>query len=260
MLSILTVNYRNTADLARLARSIDSHRGNEPLELVIANHAPEDASQLPRESNYPIIVINQPNLGFAAGVNAAFAASCGNTIFVANPDIQLLPDTLATARHYLNAHPDIGLLLPRLRYPDGRVQPSVRRFYTWPVALYARSPLRLLPARPRFFRDYLYDGLDPAAPVDVDWGIGGAMFLRRADVTNNQIFDPRFFLYFEDVDLCLRTWQSGRRVVYHPQIECIHAHQRASALPFNRSALHHLASFVRFVRKHGGLPPRPTHR
>lgn len=260
MLSILTVNYHNTADLARLARSIEAHRGNETVELVIANHAPEDAPQLPRETAYPITVINQPNLGFAAGVNAAFAASRGETIFVANPDIQLQPNALTAARAYLDANLDVGLLLPRLHYPDGRIQQSVRRFYTWPAALYARSPFRLLSAKPRFFRDYLYEDLNTAAPVDVDWGIGGAMFLRRADVANKQIFDPRFFLYFEDVDLCLRIWQQGHRVVYHPHIELIHDHQRASALPFNRSAMHHFASFIRFVHKHGGLPQRPATR
>lgn len=258
MLSILTVNFHNTADLARFARSIESHRGNESIELVIANHASDESQQLPRADALQIQVVEQPNLGFAAGINAAFAASRGDLIFVANPDIQLRPDALATAREYLAAHPDVGLLLPRLRYPDGRVQPSVRRFYTWPVALYARSPLRIIPYKPRFFRDYLYEGSDPIEPTQVDWGLGGAMFLRRADVSNNQVFDPRFFLYFEDVDLCLRTWQSGRFVIYHPHVECTHAHQRASALPFNRHAWHHAASFLAFVRKHGGLPQRPA--
>ncbi len=260
MLSILTVNFHNTADLAELVASIRAHRGNESVELVIANHAADESAQLPRATDLPIRVVEQPNLGFAAGVNAAFAASQGEIVFIANPDIQLCPNAPTLAREYLSAHPDVGLLLPRLRYPDGRIQPSVRRFYTWPVALYARSPLRLIPFKPSFFRDYLYEGSDHVAPSEVDWGIGGAIFLRRADVSQNQIFDPRFFLYFEDVDLCLRTWQAGRRIVYHPQIECIHAYQRGSALPFNRHAWHHAASFIRFIRKHGGLPQRPAAR
>jgi len=258
MLSILTVNFHNTPDLARLLRSIHAYRPDEPIELIIANHAAIDAPDLPRQAEFPIRIVEQPNFGFAAGVNAAFAASHGDLVFVANPDIQILPNALTLAREYLTAEPKVGILLPRLHYPDGRIQPSVRRFYTWKVAIYARSPLRKLPIKPRFFREYLYDGLDPAEPVDVDWGLGGAMFLRRADFPDGFIFDTRFFLYFEDVDLCLRTWQSGRSVIYHPRIECIHDHRRASAKIFNRYAWHHLNSFIRFARKHGGLPQRPA--
>ncbi len=266
MISVLTVNYRSAADLAGLAESLARHPPDGPppaptggpFELVVVNHAPAERIVLPPAAEVFTHILDRPNTGFAAGINAAFGASTGRTLLVANPDLRVTAGALAAAVRFLDEQPDVAALLPLLRAPDGAVQPSVRRFYTWPVALYARTPLRWLGLRPPFFRRYLYDDLDRSRPVDVDWGLGGAMFLRRADFPDGMIFDPRFFLYFEDVDLCLRLWRRGRRVVHHPGIVCLHAHRRRSAMPFGRHGWHHFVSFCRFVRKHRGLPPRPT--
>ncbi len=260
MISILTVNYRTPADLATLAASIVQHRGNESVEFIVVDHSPSPQVALPADVRSWSRVISQNNLGFAAGVNAALRASRGETLLVANPDVRLTVGALTRAREYLEANRNVGILLPRLRYPDGRIQPSIRRFYTWRAAWFARTPLRSLGLRPRFWRDYLYEDLDPTGPVDVDWGLGGAMFLRRSDFPSGEIFDPGYFLYFEDVDLCYRVWQSGRRVVYHSGIECEHAHRRLSRLAVSRHGYHHFRSFWRFVRTHGGLPPRPPGR
>lgn len=257
MISVLTVNYRSAEDTAGLARSLVDCPPEEPFELVIANHSPGESIPVPDAIRSHARVLEAPNDGYATGVNAAFRASRGDLLFLANPDLRVTAGAFAAARCFLDAHPDVGVLLPLLWYPDGAVQDSVRRFYTWPVALYARSPLRALGLRPNFWRRYLYADLSRTEPVDVDWGLGGAMFLRRADCIDGTVFDPRFFLYFEDVDLCYRLWQRGRRVVYYPSVRCVHAHRRGSALPVGRHAWHHLRSFVRFVRKYRGLPQRP---
>jgi hypothetical protein len=90
----------------------------------------------------------------------------------------------------------------------------------------------------------------------VDWGLGAAMFLRRNDLPGAGPFDERFFLYFEDVDLCVRTWRAGRRVTYDPTIECIHAHRRASRRALSAAGWHHFRSLWRFATKYSGLPKR----
>lgn len=257
MISVLCVNYRSSADVCGLAASLAEHRGGEAVELIVVNHSPRDRVALPDAAVGFSRVIERPNAGYAAGINHAASLARGEWLFLANPDVRVTRGTLSGARQALEEHADIGVLLPLLRHPDGSVQASVRRFYTWPVALYARLPLRRI-WRPAFFRRYLCEDLDRSAPADVDWGLGGAMFLRRGDHPGGRVFDERFFLYFEDVDLCWRTWHLGRRVVYWPQVECIHAHRRGSAAVLTRHGWHHLRSFVKFVRKHGGLPGRPT--
>lgn len=260
MISVLTVNYHSAGELAQLVASLRQHRPAEPIELVVTNNSPSQRLSLP-QCGFPVSVIDADNIGFAAGINRAFRASTGEHIMLANPDLQVTAHALDSAVALLKSRLDVGIVLPRLLYPDGRVQPSVRRFYTWPIVLYARSPFRALGWRPDFFRRYLCEELSslPAnsGPVDVDWGIGGAMFLRRADCEPTGILDERFFLYFEDVDLCLRTWQRGQRVIHAPGIECIHAHRRSSGNPFSLAGWHHFRSMMRFVCKHGGLPQRP---
>lgn len=256
MISVLTVNYRAADDVAQLADSLRRNRGTEAVELVICNNSPDESLNISSTADLPTTILDEDNIGFGAGINRAFAASNGDRIFVCNPDVRVTEGTLAAGRSVLDDDTSIGILLPLLRYPDGTIQPSVRRFYTWPVVFYARSPVRGLSVTPQFFRDYLYEGIDRSAPREVDWGLGAAMFLRRKDIDTAGPFDERFFLYFEDVDLCVRTWSAGRRVVYWPQIECVHAHRRASRRALSAAGWYHFQSLCKFVAKHRGLPRR----
>lgn len=257
MISVLTVNYRAADDVHCLAQSLRQYRGSERVELVICNNSRDETLAVDSSDELPVTILDEDNIGFGAGINRAFAASQGDTIFIANPDVRVTDSSLAAGAVYLSDHPDVGIALPLLRYPDGTIQPSVRRFYTWPVIFYARSPVRGLAITPQFFRDYLCEGIDRSAPSDVDWGLGAAMFLRRCDIDAAGPFDDRFFLYFEDVDLCHRMWTAGRRVVYCPQIECVHAHRRASRKALSTAGWHHFQSLLKFARKHHGLPKRP---
>ncbi len=257
MISVLTVNYFSSDQLRDLAASLREHPCKEPVELIVTNNSTEDRVELHSDSRLTVRIVDSANVGFGRGINRAFVASEGETVFVANPDVRVTRGALDAACECLRSRPDIGVLLPMLRYPGGAVQLSVRRFYTWPMVLWARSPLRALGRPPAFFREYLCEDMDRTGPSDVDWGLGAAMFLRREDILGEQIFDDRFFMYFEDVDLCYRTWLRRLRVVYDPRIECVHAHRRSSRNPFSLAGLRHMRSLWLFMMKHGGLPQRP---
>ncbi len=259
MISVLTVNYHSSPDLALLAESIRGHQPAEPVELVVTNNSPADSIRLASDERLSVSVEPARNRGFAAGINAALRRSQGDILMVANPDVRVQAGTLNAAADFLRRTPDVGLVLPLLRHPEGAIQSSIRRFYTWPVVLYARTPLRWAGFRPGFFRRYLCEDMDRAVAQPVDWGLGAAMFLRRCDVAPEGVFDERFFIYFEDVDLCLRTWRRGLKVFYCPQVECVHAHRRSSRNPFSLAGRRHVQSLIRFIRKHGGLPQRPVH-
>ena len=258
MISVLTVNFRSSDQVVGLAESLRRSRPRQSLELIVTNNSPADPIAPCDDPALPIIVQNSPNCGFAAGINQAYRAARGDVLMIANPDVRVTTQAISKAVDYLADNPRIGLVLPLLRYPNGEVQLSVRRFYTWPVVLYARSPLRLLPRHPTFFRRYLCQDLDRTLPTAVDWGLGAARFLRRSDCDKNGIFDERFFMYFEDVDLCYRMWRDGKTVMYCPDVECVHEHRRSSRNPFSRHGWQHLKSLGRFVSKYGGLQPRPT--
>ncbi|MBK8269467.1 MAG: glycosyltransferase family 2 protein [Planctomycetes bacterium] len=254
---MLTVNYFSGSDLIGLIESLKLRDPADSCELIVTNNSIEEPLDVADSASLPIRIIPSPNIGFGAGINRAYDDSAGDILFITNPDVRVRPDTIRKAVSFLEEHPDVGIVLPMLRYPDGEFQPSVRRFYSWPVVLYARSPLRSIGEPPRFFREYLYEGIDLTHPSDVDWGLGGAMFLRRSDMEGEGIFDERFFLYFEDVDLCHKFWQRGKRVVYCPQIECQHDHRRSSKQPVSKAGWYHFQSMMRFIAKHRGLPKRP---
>lgn len=257
MISVLTVNYDSAGDVLQLAQSLFSSASAEPIELIVTNNSPREHFRFPEHICRCTRVYPSHNVGYGRGVNAAAARADGDIMALLNPDVRMNVGTLAAAARYLRQNADVGVLLPRQVSGDGTILASSRRFYSWKSALYARCPLRDRIAHPAFFRDYLMLDADLSSPTDVDWGLGGAMLLRRSDFPDSRIFDGRFFLYFEDVDLCLRTWRAGRRVRYHPGFVCEHQHRRQSARLLSRQAWHHLCGVTKFIAKYRGLPSRP---
>ena len=259
-LSILTVNYRSAAQLLEAQRAFAAALPACAFEWIVVNHSPEDpVIPIPALANH-MRVIDQPNTGFGRGVNAAARAATAPVFFLANPDLVFDGPMLDAGLAALAADPGIGVLGPRLFNLDGTLQRTARRFYTWPDALFARVPGRdRLPA-PGFWRHHLMIDDDLTRPGDVDWLLGAALFVRRAALRDpsgpEPVFDPRYFLYFEDVDLALDMWRRNWRVHYDPRLTARHAHVRASKNLTSPAARLHGASFFKFVTKWRGLPGR----
>jgi GT2 family glycosyltransferase len=216
------------------------------------------------------LIASATNLGFTRGNNLGYAGSSGRFVYFLNPDTELdhgqtgrlalaagLPpphDSLHTLYAAVAAAPDVGLVGPQLRYPDGEQQPSVRRFPTPPTGFFESTWLgRLWRGNPWSRRLHMADW-----PVDyrhdVDWLVGAAMLCRRealeAVATPAGPFDERFFMYSEELDLCLRLKRAGWRVVYVPEAVVIHyeakSSEQASAarhIHFNRSKVAYYAKW-----------------
>jgi len=122
--------------------------------------------------------------------------------------------------------------------------------------LFRRTPLGKVFPNHRIIRKHLMMDWDHREPREVDWGLGACMLLRKEALGGQDIFDGRFFLYFEDVDLCLRLKEEGWKVVYYPEAVMIHSHLRHSARGvLNREKWEHLKSLIKFYFKHGRLGP-----
>lgn len=228
--------------------------GDHDIEVLVTNTSPDVELPLVTEG---CRVFKMKNRGYAAGVNRALAVARGEVLVICNADIVIPPGVIEGAVEFLGRNEDVGVVAPRLVNADGSSQNSARRFYSWRAALWARCPLRKLLGPVASFRRYLM--MDEAAegPRDVDWAIGAMFVVRRAALSNpDEVFDPRYCLYMEDVDLCLDMWRNGWRVVQLPGLDVTHTHRRASGRVFSRAGLHHFASFLKFVLKHGGLPQR----
>lgn len=243
-LTAIVVAYNSGPELARCLDSVRREAAREGLsaELLVVDNASVDGCTdgLPDDVT---LLRNADNRGFGAAVNQGFRASRGERVLLLNPDARL---TSGALRPLLDAvaRPDVALAAPTLRLPDGTNQESPRRFYSLPAVLAQRTPWGRSARGAEVWREHHMEGYDRAAPADVDWVTGAAMVLDRGAVSPEGPFDERYFLYFEDVDLCRRLRAGGRAVRFVPEAVVEHDFRRGSRrqVPWNPLLWQHLLS------------------
>lgn len=233
-ISVSIISHGQGALLALLLEDLATHCAGTPLEVLLTLNLPEplpcDLAQLP----FPVLRIDNPQpLGFGANHNQAFARSSGDFFCVLNPDIRL-PHNPFPALVAALADPAVGLSAPHVLSPAGTPEDSARVF---------PSPLLILLKALRLGRGRPYKvGTQVLYP---DWVAGMCMLLPAARYRQLGGFDTRYFLYYEDVDLCARLRLAGLQVALTPSARVIHAAQRASHRN-PRYLAWHLRSILRF--------------
>jgi N-acetylglucosaminyl-diphospho-decaprenol L-rhamnosyltransferase len=213
---------------------------------VIANLQLE--VQLPAATR---VIENERPVGFATNVNRGVAATNSEFVVIANPDTEPASDAVRILADFAAAGMRRGIVGPQLRYPDGRWQPSRRRFPTVAGTLVRRTPLRYV-ARP-FERETAHYLLNerPTKPAEADWMLGAFLLLRREMLDDVGGFDETFRLYGEDIELCYRAAKAGWERWYLPA--AIVTHRYAAVIDqklLTRRTLWHWRGIARFVRKH----------
>ncbi len=192
------------------------------------------------------------NLGFGGGHNLAMRRAVGASKYhlVCNPDVRFGPDVLGALARFMDGAPEVGLVMPRVLYPDGREQRLCKRLPT-PADLFARRFLGGLGRRwLRVGADgYELRHVDLSMPREIPSLSGCFMFLRSSVLREVGLFDPRYFMYMEDVDLCRRIGAVARTVFY-PEVSVTHGYAKGSYK--NRKLFgYHLASAMRYFSKWG---------
>jgi hypothetical protein len=221
---VITVTYNSGALIRRCLDTLwPQLRAGD--EVFLVDNASTDGSLNGLEAAYPglRVIRNADNRGYAAANNQALRLAQGDYALLLNPDVVLAPDALATATAYLDAHPDVGILGPKILLPTGRLDPPARRTFKTPATyFYKLTGLSwLFPNNPRFGRYYL-SYLDEDLLTDVDAVVGAFMLMRRATIARIGLLDERFFMYCEDEDWCWRAKQDGWRVIYNPVVIAHH--------------------------------------
>lgn len=230
--SILIVHYNTPGLLRQTLRAIERANPSCSYEVIVVDNNPKQriSKVLKEEFSRVVFLESASNQGFGRGMNQAIEQAQGDYLFVYNPDIMLQEGVLERLLDYMKQHPDVGMVGPKLLNPNGTHQNSCYRFMTPEVILYRRIPgLGRLGFARKSIDHYLMTDLDRSCETDVDYILGAAMFVRRVALEEVGGFDPGFFMYFEDQDLCRRFWQAGWRVVYYPHVSLIHYHRRETA-------------------------------
>jgi GT2 family glycosyltransferase len=253
LLSVVIVNYRSGELLNTCLEALSRDLGSRDFEVFVVNNdcaADVSSVQTLRKPGVQTIQ-NGANVGFGTAANIGFKESKGEFLLLLNPDVVVRPGAVTLLLEAMQSRPDAGIVLPQLRNPDDSLQYSCRRFYTWNALWMRRGPWRRHFASHPAVRRHLMQDWDHASLTEVDWGLGAAMLVRRRAVPGAQLFDGRFFLYFEDVDLCWRLHRAGWKVIYNPAAVMTHQHRRDSAqVGASPAKVHHLGSLIKFLWKH----------
>lgn len=253
-LSIVIVSWNVQEYLANCLGSIEQNPSLQEYEIIVVDNASKDGTVevVKKDFSYVKLIVNEDNLGFAAANNQGIEISNGEYILLLNPDTIIQPESLDVLIKFMDNNKNVGACGPKLLNDDGTTQPSARRFPTFRGTLYCHTAFRFLGIFRDQYRKWLMKDFNYDKNMDVDQLMGAALMVRSSVVEQVGRMDERFFMYYEEVDLCYRIKQAGWRVVFLPQAVIGHlGGQSTGQIPVKRRIMM-LTSLLTFFRKHRG--------
>lgn len=257
-LAVVIVSYNVSALLRRCLETVLASTGDVTFEVIVVDNASADdtVEMVGREFPQVRLIANRENVGYPAGNNQGLRmlGVCDEPYpryaLLLNPDTEVPPHCFAEFVAYMDAHPDVGVLGPKLVLPSGELDMACRRGFPTPeTSMYRMLGLsRLFPRSPRFGR-YNMTFLDEDQLAEVDSVVGAFMMVRSAAVRQVGLLDEAFFMYGEDLDWAKRMKDAGWRVVYNPAVEVLHV-KRASSRQNPRARFEFYRAMPIFYFKH----------
>jgi len=249
-LAVIIVNY-NTGDyLERCLGSLETHRGDVGIDVLVIDNASVDGSHTRAIAAHPWarLIENRENIYLSPAWNQGIRATDAPYVLLLNPDTEWWVGTLADYVAVARAHPRAGIVGPMIRNLDGTVYPSGRPL---PSVVDAVGHGFVGPIMPdnRFTRRYHMEGWDRTTEREVDWVSGACMLLPRKVFEDVGMLDESFPLFAEELDMATRLRDAGWSVLYTPDVEVLHA-VGISRGRSRRMSVMHSTSVYRYYRKH----------
>lgn len=259
-LSIIVVNYNQKYFPRLCTEAIKRSKVNFNYEIVFVDNNSQDESitylrQQAEKKN--ITLIESPdNLGYGKGNNLGVKNCHGEYLLIMNPDIIVEEDSIQRMVDYMEKNPQVGVMGPKLTYPDGKVQESCRRNMTFFDLIVKRTFLQKIPTFKKRLKKYLMEDFDHNQEREVDLLCGACYIFPRKAYEKVGGFDKRYFLFMEDFDICREIKKAGYKVTYYPVINVLHNHKRLSGgslskLLFKKIFWIHVSSAVKYFFKWG---------
>jgi len=256
-LSVIVVTHNSSAVLDGLISSLTKYPPRAPWELIVFDNASREDVVAVFKARLPHVsaIAGAANIGFAAGVNAAAGKAKGRWLFLANPDIRWEGGVLDRLMQFLEEHPRAAAVSPRLVFPDGRPQLSIRRFPNHANIWSSRgTPWGAWVSSLRWFGSYTLS--DPQSPATVEAVSAASLMVRAGVFRSVGGMDPEFFLYVEDTDLCRRLSDHGWEVWIDPTITVTHRWGAATKRDPTLGAYHRQSVRRYFLKHHANKPVR----
>ena len=250
--AVVIVSYNVRQHLLEAMRALYAS-SSVPIDAVVVDNASSDGSADGVEAEFPhtTVVRNDTNLGFGKATNIGIERSRGEFILLLNPDVIVDRDCLRTLADFLSANPKAGAVSPRLKRPDGTLDLAARRGFPTPRAAFYRVTLlsRIFP-KSRRFNQYNVGFMPEDEVHEIDSGTAACLMVRRSAIDQVGAFDPDFFMYGEDLDLCFRLKQAGWKIFYVPAAVATHVKGASSRQATSAMLREFHRSMWIFHRKH----------
>jgi GT2 family glycosyltransferase len=257
VVSVCIANWNCREYLSGCLESLLDQPQGVPVEVIVVDNGSTDgAAQMVAERFPEVVLIRNPeNVGFARASNQAADVARAPYLFFLNNDTIVPPHSLGRLAAFADAHPQVGMIGPRLRDGGGRVQISHRRTPTLKAMMHRAALLRWTGLFRKAYEDYRRDGFDPNAVRRVEVLMGAAVFMPRAVYHDGGRWDEDFRFGVEDVELSFRVGRS-RPLVHLPGVEVTHYGRVSSRQNVAFAAPNLLVGYVHYLRKSGtnGLP------
>ena len=253
MVSALVVSH-NVKDLLLQCLRAFYATSDVPVDVVVVDNGSNDGSAAAVTAEFPkaTVLLEQKNLGYGRAANIGLERCQGRFVLLLNPDVTVDPQAVGRLSDFLMTRPEAGAVGPRILMPDGSLDPDCRRSFPVPSTLFYRTVglSRLFPKSPRFGRHNM-GHLDESDLHEMDAGSADCLMLRKAAIDRIGFFDPRYFMFGEDIDLCYRLKLGGWKVFYLPTARVAH-HKRAATTKAQREALYqrHRAMWTYHFKHH----------
>lgn len=229
-LSIVILHHGSPKEVSANLQALKSAWLPKKTEVFVINNGYKDANaEIPFDSNpsFDLHYFEIENGGYPQGNNFGLRLAKGKYLCILNPDVKVNADTFKVLMNYMQEHPKVGVVAPRLRYPTNDIQDNYRKFPRAFDLLVKRTFLRKI--FKRRMRTYLMWNKDAYKSEAVDWLTGAFQLFSRKAWEALKPNDERYFLFMSDVDICRKAWEKGFEVHFVGETEALHNEGRLSS-------------------------------
>lgn len=247
-ISMSIVTYNSMGDIDKVMKSASENDMLEDTEVYVVDNASHDGAAEYVKQKYPFskVISLQRNIGFGQGHNSVLPFLKSKYHIIINPDISFGPDVIARMAEFMDTHPEISILTPKVMNDDGSEQFLPKKYANIKYLIGGRLE-RFGGIFEKWRAEYTMRGESVTQPIEIDCCTGCFMFCRTEALLASGGFDRRYFLYFEDADLTREMKKQGK-TIYAPQFTVTHSWKRENGKTF-KGFIFALVSSLKFMWK-----------